>query len=235
MAVRVDIVSIGTLSRNRIWGETAPVRTPHATTTLIRASEAGSAVGGREKRILVDPGLPAPALAARLFERTGLRPSDIDIVFLTCFRPAHRDALPLFDKAQWLMSERERDAIEDHLRELDHRSGDRDVRKTVASELALLDRLRVPEDDKLTHNVDLFPLPGYTPGLCGLLVTDPTLTTLVAGDAVPTRDHLLAAQLLPDTFDSNAAAEAMREVYEIADTIVPGHDNWFNNPRHAGL
>ena len=38
MAVRVDIVSIGTLGRNRLWGETSAVRTPHATTTLVRAS-----------------------------------------------------------------------------------------------------------------------------------------------------------------------------------------------------
>ena len=64
-AIRFDIISIGTLSRNRLWNEREPVRTPHATTTLIRAGD---------RRILVDPGLPPPALAARLFERTGMRP-----------------------------------------------------------------------------------------------------------------------------------------------------------------
>jgi hypothetical protein len=58
---------------------------------------------------------------------------------------------------------------------------------------------------------------------------------LVAGDAVPTLDHFLAGQLLPDTYDIKAAGEAMREVYEIADWIVPGHDNLFANPRSAGL
>jgi len=57
--IRFDIISIGTLSRNRIWSETEAVRTAHATTSLIRS-------GGR--RILVDPGLPASVLGARLVD-----------------------------------------------------------------------------------------------------------------------------------------------------------------------
>ena len=72
--VRVDVISIGTLSRNLLWKETEPVRTPHATTTLVRAGK---------QTILIDPALPGQILAARLYERTGLRPEQIDIVFLT--------------------------------------------------------------------------------------------------------------------------------------------------------
>src|SRR2546421_8606843 len=67
--IRFDIISIGTLSRNRLWGETQAVRTAHATCTLIRSGK---------RTILVDPGLPGPARAARLFERTGLTPEQID-------------------------------------------------------------------------------------------------------------------------------------------------------------
>lgn len=235
MAIRVDIVSIGTLGRNRIWGEKTPVRTPHATTTLIRASVEGSAAGERERRILVDPGLPGPALEARLFERTGLRADDIDVVFLTSFRPAHRAGLAAFAGAKWLIHEAEQSAVERHLTEMVERADDDEVRSTVGAELALLERVAVAEEDRLVPNVDLFPLPGYTPGLCGLLVAEPAQTTLIAGDAVPSRDHLLAAQVLPDAYDTEAAGEALREVYEIADLIVPGHDNWFLNPRSAGL
>ena len=88
-SVRVDIISIGTLSRNRLWNETDALRTPHATTTLIRAAG---------KNILVDPGLPAAAIGARLFERTGMKPGEIDTVFLTNFRPAHRSGLSLLDR-----------------------------------------------------------------------------------------------------------------------------------------
>jgi glyoxylase-like metal-dependent hydrolase (beta-lactamase superfamily II) len=60
-------------------------------------------------------------------------------------------------------------------------------------------------------------------------------TILIAGDAVPTQEHFLAGQVLPDAYDIRAAQEAMREVYEIADQIVPGHDNIFVNPRMMGM
>ena len=65
-------------------------------------------------------------------------------------------------------------------------------------------------------------------------MAEATTTTLIAGDAVPTREHLLAAQILPDAVDVAAAQESMREAYEIADVIVPGHDNLFLNPRSYG-
>src|SRR5688572_19877079 len=110
MSVRLDIVSIGTLSRNRLWNESDVVRTPHATTTLVRAGK---------RHILVDPGLPPPALAARLNERAGLTPQQIDTVFLTNFRPAHRAGLSLFTPhAKVFIHEREQQAISAHLRAL---------------------------------------------------------------------------------------------------------------------
>ncbi len=212
-----------------MWNEATPVRTPHATCTLLRARDGNEQ---RERRVLIDPGLPAPALAARLFERTGLRPGEIDVVFLTNFRPAHRAALELFPDARWLLSDPEREAVGNHLSDLRDR-GDADVKKVVTAELRLLDRTKSPED-KLAEQIDLFPLGGYTPGTCGLLVAESATTTLIAGDAVPTRDHLLAGQVLADAFDKDQALESLREVYEIADAIVPGHDNWFANPRGYG-
>jgi hypothetical protein len=104
----------------------------------------------------------------------------------------------------------------------------------LVNELKLLESIQ-PAEDKLAEQVDLFPLFGYTPGTTGLLIAAPTTTTLVAGDAVPTLDHFLAGQIMPDAYDINGAGESMREVYEIADLIVPGHDNLFANPRSAGL
>src|SRR3954464_11219686 len=100
-SARVDIISIGTLSRNRLWNETETVRTAHATTSLIRSGK---------RTILVDPGLPPPALLARLNERTGMRPDQIDVVFLTNSRPAHRAGLSLFTRATVLIHEVEKDA-----------------------------------------------------------------------------------------------------------------------------
>ena len=225
-AARLDVISIGTLSRNRIWNETQPVRTPHATTTLIRTGN---------RHIIVDPGLPAQALGARLFERTGLVPESIDTVFLTNFRPAHRAGLSLLPKAKIYIHEIEQQAVSQHLRRMIDEAPEEDLdRKALLSELKLLESLATPED-KLADGVDLFPLFGYTPGNCGLLVTSPAHSIMIAGDAVPTQDHFLAGQLLPDTYDIPTATESLREVYEIADLIVPGHDNIFLNPRAQGM
>lgn len=226
MALRFDVISIGTLSRNRLWNETQPVRTPHATTTLIRADN---------RHILVDPALPAPALAARLFERTGLRPEQIDTIFLTNFRPSHRMGLALFDRAKILIHEIEQQATRQHLDRLLAEAPPEDIdRKLIQQELELLDRL-APAEDELADNVDLFPLFGYTPGTCGLLLALPATTVLIAGDAVPSQDHFLAGQVLPDSADILAAQQSLQEIYEIADLIVPGHDNLFLNPRAYGM
>ncbi len=223
--IRFDIISIGTLSRNLLWQENAARRTPHATTTLIRT--------GR-KNILVDPGLPPQALAARLFERTGLMPEAIDTVFLTNFRPAHRSGLGLFSKAVVLIYEREHQWARQQLESLRDQAPDEDLdRRQIERELQTLAAC-TPVDDKLANDVDLFPLAGYTPGQCGLLLSLPTVTVLLAGDAVPGADHFLAGQVLPDSHDVSQAQESLREAYEIA-VIIPGHDNIFLNPRMHGM
>ncbi len=223
---RIDIISIGTLSRNRLWSETAAVRTPHATTTLIRTGK---------RCVLVDPGLPAQALGARLYERTGLSPDAIDTIFLTNSRPAHRAGLALFPKARVLIHELEQQAARTHLVSMIDEAPEEDIdRAAMERELQLIDSFKIA-DDKLADHVDLFPLFGYTPGTCGLLVTTALTSTLIAGDAVPTLDHFMAGQILPDSHDFKAAQESMAEVYEIADLVVPGHDNLFVNPRGQGV
>ena len=224
-SIRLDVISIGTLSRNRLWNESEPLRTAHATTSLIRSGK---------RQILVDPGLPPGAIGARLFERTGLKPEQIDTVFLTSFRPSHRAGLSQFEKAKILIHEQEKEFVGQYLRSKLEESDDEEERAIIAREVKLLDSC-LPAEDKLADQVDLFPLFGYTPGTCGLLIAAPTYTAIIAGDAVPTLDHFLAGQTLPDAFDLNQAGEAMREVYEIADVIVPGHDNLFLNPRSAGM
>ena len=203
-SIRFDIISIGTLSRNRLWNESEPVRTPHATTTLVRTA-------GRN--ILIDPGLPAQIINARLFERTGLRSEQIDTVFLTNFRPAHRGGLALFDRARIYLHELEQDFVRQRiaqlLADLPDEDDDED-RLRLSAELELLHRC-LPAPDQIEKGVDLFPLFGYTPGTCGLLLAMPTATALIAGDAVPTQEHFLAGQVLPDPADLAAARSRFRK------------------------
>jgi glyoxylase-like metal-dependent hydrolase (beta-lactamase superfamily II) len=218
MGVEYDIVSIGTLSRNRLWNETEPRRAAHATTTLIRDGKA---------TILVDPGLPAELLAQRLDERTGLRPEQIEAVFLTNFRPVHRRGLALFSSAMWLMHEPEIAAMRAHLEEIERRAeAADDVHKLLHEEMALLSRIQ-PAREKLTPTVHLFPTPGVTPGAAGLLLAAPTRTVVIAGDAVISRGHYEAARIFEQVSSVEDAQESFKEILEIADEVVPGHDNAF--------
>ena len=212
------IISIGAVSVHELWDRQGPARTAHATTTLIRSGD---------HRILVDPALPPQVLTARLAERAGLEPEDISDVFLTTFRPAHRMGLAAFPNARWLISEAEREAIGTSLvqRYQEQEGEDDPVRAMIQQDIAILKRFQAAPD-KLAPHVDLFPLPGFTPGTCGLLLAFPGgSTVLIAGDAVPTQEHLERGRIMRGAYNVEQAQESFREVVEIADIIVPGHDN----------
>ncbi len=172
-------------------------------------------------------------ISARLFERTGLKPDQIDTIFATSARPAHRIGVDAFSKAKLLMHEVEQKSAISNLERLLEESDDASDRQAIQREIDSLVRFQ-HADDQLAPQVDLFPLFGYTPGTCGLLISSSTHTILIATDAVPTRDHLLAGQVLPGCADLGRAKESLAEVYEIADIIIPGHDNLFLNPRNFG-
>lgn len=229
------VISIGALSANPLWGEKAPVRTGHATTTLVRS--------GRST-ILVDPGLPAPALLARLTERTSVRPSHITHVFLTSFHPECRRALPAFEHAEWLIHEPEREAIgtrlATRLSDLVRVQADEDesedpdgvgdtLRTQLEEDIGILHRCRAAPD-RLAEGVSLFPLPGVTPGLCGLILERPGATVLITGDAVATAEHVQKQQVLPTVWDGGQAKASLAEALEIADWLIPGRDNLTVNP-----
>jgi glyoxylase-like metal-dependent hydrolase (beta-lactamase superfamily II) len=218
MTVEFRVISIGALSHNRLWGEAAAVRTPHATTTLIAP--------GDDRRILVDPSLPASALAARFNERTGRRLGDVSDVFCTTLRPVHRRSLDALPDADWWCSPQELDAYRDHLAGLLD-SADRldgEAKGAVQADLALLDRFR-PAPETFGRQVHLFPLPGASAGSAGLLLTPPTTTVVVAGDAAVTAEHLRRGQVWAGCHDTAAAMASLRDIIEIADAVVCGHDN----------
>ncbi len=217
MALSFDVISIGCLSRNRLWREQQAVRAAHATTTVIR--DAG-------QTILVDPSLPAELIVHRLDERTGLKPEQIDRVFLTSFQPVHRRGLTAFDRAEWLMYPDEIEAFKTHLQQVLATGADADQEQMdlIRQELRLLERIE-PAPDKLTKAAHLFPTPGITPGSCSLLLVPTTTTIAVAGDAVINRDYLEHGRVYERCTDATQATQSLAEVIEIADLIVCGHDN----------
>jgi glyoxylase-like metal-dependent hydrolase (beta-lactamase superfamily II) len=219
MSVTLDIISIGTLSRNLFWQEKATTRPAHATTTLIR---------DEGLTLLVDPGLPVDLIRHRLDERAGLKPEHIDAVFLTNFSPIHRRGLTAFKNAEWYISAAEHEAVSAGLNSalaggaqaIDEISLDE-----IQQELELLGRCHhVP--DRISDHVTLFPAHGATPGSSALLV-EAARTLIVAGDAIVTRDHFIQGRIWERSTDPAAARDAFREIYDIAEAIVPGHDNIF--------
>jgi glyoxylase-like metal-dependent hydrolase (beta-lactamase superfamily II) len=218
MSLRYRIISIGTLSRNRLWGETQPKRFPHATTTLIQDGS---------ETVLVDPSLPAEILAQRLEERSGLSPDKIQAVFLTTFRPVHRRAIALFANASWLMHRPELEAVQQHLNEMaDHATEDAELRKLIEDELAIVKRIEAAKDH-VTRQAHLFPAVGPSHGSAGLLLAMPTQTTVIAGDAVLSQEHYEAGQVYEQSVFLEEARKSFADIVEVADEIIPGHDNAF--------
>lgn len=221
----VKVISIGALGANALWGEKSPVRTGHATTTLISAGKA---------KILIDPGLPGSAIIARLAERANLTPDAITHVFLTSFHPDVRRGLSAFPNAQWLMSEMEREALgvplASRLRdEMGRENADQELIAMLKGDVELLAKCQ-PAPDSLADGVDLFPMPGVTPGMCGVLVPDQKHTTLITGDAIVTLEHMERGIMTTGAIDIRAAQESFKEAIEIADLMVLGRDNMVVNP-----
>ncbi len=217
MAVEFRVISIGTLSHNRLWSEGAPVRTSHATSTLVREDE---------RLILVDPSLPAPALAARFNERTGLTLDDVTDVFCTTLRPVHRRAIAALEGARWWTFELELESYRRHLEGLAETSErlSSDDTELIESDLKLLERF-APAPEQFSDQVQLYPLVGASPGSAGLLLTPAASTIVIAGDAAITTEHVQRGQAWQGCADAEAAVESLGDIIELADVIVPGHDN----------
>lgn len=223
MTLNHRVISIGTLEKNPFWSREDEPRTGHTTTALIRS---GDAV------ILVDPGLPPTILGARLKERSGLEPPDVTHVFLTSFHPDARRAIELFDGAQWLISETEREAVGVPLAQqlaAATDEGETELADMLQREVALLHRFQAAPD-QIAPGVDLFPLPGVTPGLTGLILSHNRYTLLVTGDAVPTSEHLEHGQVLKRAVDVETAKQSLQEAIDIADLFIPGRDGMLVNP-----
>lgn len=215
------IVSIGTLAANPLWRESGAPRTGHATTTVIKSGDA---------IMLVDPSLPGQMLNARLNERWGIDLSVVTHVFLTSYDPDRRRSLGDLSHATWFMHEPEIQAAVIALSdELERAEGDTDLTLLLEQHRELLANFEVPQDN-VFPGVDLFPLPGFTPGSCGLLLPTPKRTILLCGDTVATSENLAQASVLSNCADIEMAQESFKECVEIADVLVPGRDNVVLNP-----
>ena len=113
--------------------------------------------------------------------------------------------------------------------EMQRDNPDQELIDLLKGDVELLSRFDAAPDS-LADGVDLFPLPGVTPGMCGLLLPDLQHSTLICGDAIPTIEHLERGAILQGAIDVNRAQESFKEAIEIADLLVLGRDNLTANP-----
>lgn len=207
MIRRWDIVVIGNLSRNRYWGESEEraVRTPLCTCTLITG--AGASQSSKGWRLLVDPACEDErAMADALDRRAGLKIDAIDFVFVTHEHGDHHPGLKHFPRAVWLASAESAPAIN---------ATDR-YGKAVE-----------PAAGRMPEGIELVPTPGHTPGHCSLRFDCDGRSVAVAGDAAMTRDFWLDRRPFFNSADFEEARRSMRKLADLADVVVPGHDNCF--------
>jgi glyoxylase-like metal-dependent hydrolase (beta-lactamase superfamily II) len=218
------VISIGTLASHPLWNERGGQRVSHTTTTVVKSDGAV---------VLVDPSLPPNLVNARLNERWGLELTDVTHVFLTSFDPDRRRTLCGLEHATWFMHEPEIQSASAAIQDELHRAeSDPAVVNILNEHLGLLAGFISPEDKPFSA-VDLFPIPGFTPGSCGLLLPLPKQTILIAGDTVATQEHLEKGSVLQNCADIEIAKESFLESVEIADIIIPGRDNVILNPARA--
>jgi glyoxylase-like metal-dependent hydrolase (beta-lactamase superfamily II) len=197
--VRFTIVNIGTLSMNKFWGETERVRSPTATCTLLQAGD---------KRVLVDPSPGPHLLKPQLFACTGLRPADVDAVFVTHWHGDHRFGLALFEGKPWLMAAK----------------GLAEWKQQRPEDAELAGRF-LPAEGQLPTGIDLFPSPGHTLGHCSLLADTQWGPLIVCGDAVMTPEFYEAEEGFHNSIDFDQAADTIRAIKGAARLVIPGHGN----------
>jgi glyoxylase-like metal-dependent hydrolase (beta-lactamase superfamily II) len=199
---RWDIITIGNLSRNRYWGEgdAQGVRSAICTCTVVQ---------GEGFRLIVDPSLAkAGQMAAELDRRTGLKPRDIDAVFVTHEHGDHWFGLAHFSEAKWLAA------------------------PEVATVLNNAGKLPKPVESasgRLFDAIDIAPTPGHTLSHHSLRLDCDGMSVVIAGDAVATRDFWRERRGYYNCVDFDLSSRSMDKIDGLADLVVPGHDNWFLN------
>lgn len=197
---RWDVITVGNLSRNQYWGEPndKAVRKVLCTCTLI---------SGDGFRLLVDPSeADAADMARELDRRTGLKLKDITAVFVTHDHSDHWPGLAHFPEARWMAGPGAADLL--------NKSGK-------------LARLVEPVTGQLFESIEVLPTPGHTPSHHSLRFDCDGLSVIAAGDAIATHDFFRDRKNFYNAADPKQGVATMNKIAELADLIIPGHDNYF--------
>ncbi|RLB35886.1 MAG: hypothetical protein DRH12_16340 [Deltaproteobacteria bacterium] len=178
-----------------------------------------------EKKILFDTGNwgDREELVRRL-RSEGIGPEDVNIVILSHLHFDHCINVPLFEKAQVILSEKELDYA---YRE----KGDLFIPDTITDYLqSIKDRVTlIGGDTVLDERITLIETPGHTPGSISCLYEGGDLKVLLAGDAVKNSYEFISG-CVDMTKNQNVSKATIERIRQIANVIIPGHDRpfWHN-------
>lgn len=249
----VRVISIGALSAHPLWGERGAVRTGHATTTLITTGAArilvdpglpptvlGARLAERANmgfrditHVFLTSFHPDARRGLMAFEHATWLISEaereaVGVAIATRLRDLIERGAQASDPGEdgeddvGRAGDASAEGGEDHVHAMTRE------RAVLEREVALLTRCEAAPDE-LAPRVDLFPLPGVSPGSSGVLIEGSRATILICGDTIPTVEHLERGQVLTSAADVERARESFREAVEIADALVLGRDNMILN------
>lgn len=200
--VEWSLLTIGWCSRNRFWGEPDDVRRRDTlcTCTVLRDGPL---------RILVDPSVDALQLGQLLDAHCGLKPADIDQIYITHGHRDHCCGIDGFPGIPIYAPPQEVEAVQRFCRGHMVQAG----------------------FDFLTRDIRIVPLPGHTNGLMGLLFPTCDGTVAIAGDAVMNREFFLHRLGYYNSVDGKQACDSIEWLALHADFVIPGHGNYFSTKR----
>jgi glyoxylase-like metal-dependent hydrolase (beta-lactamase superfamily II) len=197
-----DIITIGNLSRNIYWGESDD-RASRSTICTCSVISVG------DLHIIVDPSLADDTdMKTELKRRTGLIPDNIDVVFITHQHGDHIAGLKHFQKSNWLAGS--------------------EVASGLNKSVQLPKKIERAESS-IFGAIDVIPTPGHNPDHQSLRFDYRDLSIVIAGDSVATRDFWNDKRMYYNVMNLAESKRTMENIDEIADIIVPGHDNYFFN------
>jgi glyoxylase-like metal-dependent hydrolase (beta-lactamase superfamily II) len=174
---------------------------------ILQASSTVTLIVADEQNIVVDTGLPGEGgEIVKGLERFELKPNDIDLVINTHLHGDHIGNNALFLKAKFIAHEKELPA---RLKNVNVISGEYQV----------------------SENIRTIETPGHTHGSISLVVSDPDdkKVYVVAGDALPIKDNFLHWVPPGINFNPKIALASMKKIVDIADFVIPGHDDIFSS------
>lgn len=197
-----DVITIGSLSRNRYWGDSdeKAIHSVICTCTVI---------SGKNFHILVDPSIADEKLMkSELDRRTGLKPDDINLVFITHQHGDHFAGIRHFKKAEWVAGAETAGIL--------NKTGHFEKNIEAAG-------------NNLFGAVELVPTPGHTTDHQCLRFDHKGFSIVIAGDSVATKDFWDERRPYYNALDVEESKRTMEKINSLADIIVPGHENYFLN------